>query len=137
MQPLAPTDPRQAGEFRLSARLGMGGMGQVFLGYSPAGRAVAVKVCHPELAADPSFVERFAREATAAQAVNGLYTAQVVGAGPYDRPPWMATAYVPGPSLSEYVHGYGPLPRRPPGGWPPGWPRRWWPCTPAAWCTVT
>jgi len=85
-------------------------MGQVFLGYSPAGRAVAVKICHPELAADPSFVERFAREATAAQAVNGLYTAQVVAAGPYDKPPWMATAYVPGPSLSDYVRGYGPLP---------------------------
>src|SRR6185437_8160633 len=100
---------------RLSARLGMGGMGQVFLGYSPAGRALAVKVCHPELAADPSFVERFAREATAAQAVSGLCTAQVVAAGPYDRPPWMATAYVPGPSLSEYVHGYGPLPE--PAAW--------------------
>lgn len=110
MQPLAPGDPRQAGEFRLSARLGLGGMGQVFLGYSPAGRAVAVKICHPELAADPSFVERFAREVTAAQAVNGLYTAQVVGAGPYDKPPWMATAYVPGPSLSDYVHEHGPLP---------------------------
>jgi outer membrane protein assembly factor BamB len=110
MQPLDPSDPRHAGEFRLSARLGAGGMGQVFLGYSPAGRAVAVKICHPELAADPSFVERFAREATAAQAVNGLYTAQVVGAGPYDRPPWMATAYVPGPSLSDYVDGCGPLP---------------------------
>jgi serine/threonine protein kinase len=74
MQPLAPTDPREAGEFRLSARLGLGGMGRVFLGYSPAGRAVAVKVCHPDLAADPAFVQRFAREATAAQAVNGLYT---------------------------------------------------------------
>jgi outer membrane protein assembly factor BamB len=110
MQPLAPSDPRTAGEFRLSARLGMGGMGQVFLGHSPAGRAVAVKICHPELAADPSFVERFAREATAAQAVNGLYTAQVVAAGPYDNPPWMATAYVPGPTLSDYVDGYGPLP---------------------------
>ncbi len=115
MQPLAPTDPREAGEFRLSARLGLGGMGQVFLGYSPAGRAVAVKVCHPELAADPSFVERFAREATAAQAVNGLYTAQVLAAGPYDKPPWMATAYVPGPSLSDYVRGYGPLPE--PAAW--------------------
>jgi serine/threonine protein kinase len=115
MQPLTPTDPRQAGDFRLSARLGLGGMGRVYLGYSPAGRAVAVKVCHSELAADPSFVERFAREATAAQAVNGLYTAQVVGAGPYDRPPWMATAYVPGPPLSDYVHGYGPLPE--PAAW--------------------
>jgi outer membrane protein assembly factor BamB len=115
MQPLAPSDPRAAGEFRLSARLGQGGMGQVFLGYSPAGRAVAVKICHADLAADPSFVERFAREATAAQAVNGLYTAQVVGAGPYDRPPWMATAFVPGPSLSDYVRGYGPLPE--PAAW--------------------
>ena len=115
MQPLAPSDPREAGEFRLSARLGLGGMGQVFLGYSPGGRAVAVKICHPELAADPSFVERFAREATAAQAVNGLYTAQVVAAGPYDKPPWMATAYVPGPSLSDYVHGYGALPE--PAAW--------------------
>jgi outer membrane protein assembly factor BamB len=90
-------------------------MGLVFLGYSPAGRAVAVKICHADLAADPSFVERFAREATAAQAVNGLYTAQVVGAGPYDRPPWMATAFVPGPSLSDYVRGYGPLPE--PAAW--------------------
>jgi outer membrane protein assembly factor BamB len=115
MQPLAPGDPRQAGEFRLSARLGLGGMGQVFLGRSPAGRAVAVKICHPELAADPSFVERFAREATAAQAVNGLYTAQVVAAGPYDKPPWLATAYVPGPSLSDYVHHNGPLPE--PAAW--------------------
>jgi outer membrane protein assembly factor BamB len=110
VEALAPEDPRTAGEFRLSARLGHGGMGQVFLGYSPAGRAVAVKMCHPELASDPSFVQRFAREATAAQAVNGLYTAQVVAAGPYDRPPWMATAYVPGPSLTDYVYGYGPLP---------------------------
>jgi outer membrane protein assembly factor BamB len=115
MQPLAPSDPRIAGEFRLSARLGLGGMGQVFLGYSPAGRAVAVKICHAELAADPSFVERFAREATAAQAVNGLYTAQVVAAGPYDKPPWMATAYVPGPSLADYVRDCGPLPE--PAAW--------------------
>jgi outer membrane protein assembly factor BamB len=110
MQPLAPTDPREAGEFRLSARLGLGGMGRVFLGYSPAGRAVAVKVCHADLAADPAFVRRFAREATAAQAVNGLYTAQVVAAGPYDRPPWLATAFVPGPSLADYVDDFGPLP---------------------------
>jgi serine/threonine protein kinase len=112
MQPLAPTDPREAGEFRLSARLGLGGMGRVFLGYSPAGRAVAVKVCHSDLAADPAFIRRFAREATAAQAVNGLYTAQVVAAGPYDLPPWMATAFVPGPSLADYVDSFGPLPEQ-------------------------
>jgi outer membrane protein assembly factor BamB len=110
MEPLQPGDPRVAGQFRLRARLGAGGMGRVFLGYSPAGRAVAVKMCHPEFAADPAFVRRFAQEVAAARSVNGLYTAQVVDAGPDDDPPWLATSYVPGPSLLEAVGGYGPLP---------------------------
>jgi outer membrane protein assembly factor BamB len=109
MRPLERDDPQSVGEFRLQARLGAGGMGRVYLGYSPAGRAVAVKICHPELAADPEFVARFAREVAAARAVNGLYTAQVIDAGPGDSPPWLATSYVPGPSLSEAVAGYGPL----------------------------
>jgi outer membrane protein assembly factor BamB len=110
MQPLERDDPRVVGEFRLRARLGAGGMGRVYLGYSPAGRAVAVKICHPELAADPEFLARFAREVAAARAVNGLYTAQVIDAGPHDSPPWLATSYVPGPSLSDAVAGHGPLP---------------------------
>jgi len=109
MRPLEPDDPRAAGKFRLRARLGAGGMGQVYLGYSPAGRAVAVKICHPEFAADPAFVARFAREVAAARAVTGLYTAQVIDAGPDDTPPWLATSYVPGPSLHDAVGGHGPL----------------------------
>jgi outer membrane protein assembly factor BamB len=115
MEPLQPGDPRVAGQFRLRARLGAGGMGRVFLGYSPAGRAVAVKICHPEFAADPEFVQRFALEVAAARAVNGLYTAQVIDAGPDDSPPWLATSYVPGPSLLDAVARYGPLPE--PAGW--------------------
>jgi outer membrane protein assembly factor BamB len=115
MEPLQPGDPRVAGQFRLRARLGAGGMGRVFLGYSPAGRAVAVKICHPEFAADPEFVQRFALEVVAARAVNGLYTAQVIDAGPDDSPPWLATSYVPGPSLLDAVGRYGPLPE--PAGW--------------------
>ncbi len=115
MEPLQPGDPRVAGQFRLRARLGAGGMGRVFLGYSPAGRAVAVKICHPEFAADPEFVQRFALEVAAARAVNGLYTAQVIDAGPDDSPPWLATSYVPGPSLLDAVGRYGPLPE--PAGW--------------------
>ena len=110
MEPLQPGDPRTAGPFRLRARLGAGGMGRVFFGYSPAGRSVAVKVCHPEFAADPAFVRRFALEVAAARSVNGLYTAQVVGAGPDDDPPWLATSYVPGPSLLQAVGARGPLP---------------------------
>jgi outer membrane protein assembly factor BamB len=109
-QPLEPGDPLAAGEFRLRARLGAGGMGQVYLGYSPAGRAVAVKICHPELAANPAFVARFAREVAAARAVSGLYTAPVIAAGPNDNPPWLATSYVPGPALQHAVTRHGPLP---------------------------
>jgi len=110
MEPLREDDPRQAGEFRLRARLGAGGMGQVYLGISPAGRAVAVKVVHPRLARDEEFVGRFRSEVAAAQAVNGIYTAQVVAAGLYDDPPWLATAYIPGPTLEQLVDERGPMP---------------------------
>ena len=109
MEPLAAGDPRQVGAYRLQARLGAGGMGRVFLGRSPAGRAVAVKVVHPELARDPEFRARFRREVKAAQAVSGAFTAPVVAAGPDDDPPWLATTFVAGPSLSEVIAEAGPL----------------------------
>jgi Protein kinase domain len=110
MEPLSANDPRSVGEFQLRARLGAGGMGRVYLGYSPAGRAVAVKVVHPELARDAEFRHRFGREVAAARAVGGMYTAPVVAAGLDDEPPWLATAYVPGPSLADVVARHGALP---------------------------
>ncbi len=110
MEPLAADDPQQIGGYRLHARLGAGGMGQVFLGFSPAGRAVAVKVIHRQFARDPGFVRRFASEVEAAGAVSGAYTAPVVAAGPGDDPPWLATVFVPGPSLAEVIAQAGPLP---------------------------
>ena len=110
MEPLAADDPQQVGGYRLRARLGAGGMGQVYLGFSPAGRAVAVKVVHRQFARDPQFVRRFGREVEAAGAVSGAYTAPVVAAGPGDDPPWLATVFVPGPSLAEVVAQAGPLP---------------------------
>ncbi len=110
MEPLTADDPRQVSVFRLQSRLGAGGMGRVYLATSPGGRAVAVKVVHPELARDPEFMRRFRREVEAAESVSGVYTAPVVGAGPDDSPPWLATAYVPGPSLSGLVASTGPLP---------------------------
>ena len=110
VEPLADYDPRQVGGFRLQARLGAGGMGRVYLGYSPGGRPVAVKVVHPDLARDPEFMQRFRREVAAAQAVSDAYTAAVVGAGPDDSPPWLATTFVSGPSLADLVARSGPLP---------------------------
>jgi serine/threonine protein kinase len=110
MEPLSADDPRQIGGFSLRSRLGAGGMGRVYLAFSPGGRAVAMKVVHPGLAADPEFLRRFRNEVAAARAVSGMYTAPVVGAGIDDDPPWLATAYVPGPPLAEVVTRYGPLP---------------------------
>ena len=110
LEPLAPGDPLKVGGYELRARLGSGGMGRVYLGFSAAGRAVAVKVVHPALAGDQEFRARFRREAAAAQAVSGAYTASVVAAGPDDDPPWLATVFVPGPSLAEAVADGGPLP---------------------------
>src|SRR5215469_3184251 len=110
MEPLSADDPPVIGDFRLHARLGAGGMGQVYLGFSPAGRAVAIKIVHPQLARDQEFLQRFGREVSAARAVSGMYTAPVVGSGLNDSPPWLATAYVPGPPLAAVVARYGPLP---------------------------
>jgi eukaryotic-like serine/threonine-protein kinase len=109
MEPLRGEDPRVVGPYRLVARLGAGGMGQVFLGFSPAGRPVAVKVVHAELARDQEFLVRFRREVAAARKVSGAYTAAVVDAGDGD-PPWFATTLVAGPSLADTVEQHGPLP---------------------------
>ncbi|MES0834635.1 protein kinase domain-containing protein [Nocardiopsis tropica] len=108
--PLRDGDPLRIGPYRLAGRLGTGGMGRVFLGRSPGGRLVAVKTVHPELAEDSEFRRRFAAEATAARKVGGFYTAQVVDADPDADPPWLATAYIPGPSLHRAVADHGPLP---------------------------
>jgi hypothetical protein len=110
MEPLSANDPRTIGEFRLHAQLGAGGMGQVYLGFSPAGRAVAIKVIHPQFARDQEFLRRFSHEVAAASAVGGMYTAPVVDYDLEDSPPWLATAYVPGPTLAAVVSKHGPLP---------------------------
>jgi hypothetical protein len=106
---LEPADPRLIGPYQLLGRLGAGGMGRVFLGVSAAGRPVAVKIVHAELAADPDFRARFSSEVAAARKVSGLFTALVVDADVDARVPWLATAYVAGPSLSEAVRNCGPL----------------------------
>jgi hypothetical protein len=85
-------------------------MGQVYLGLSAAGRLVAVKTIKIELAEEPDFRTRFAQEVAAARRVSGAFTAAVVAADPEADMPWLATAYVPAPSLSTLVRTCGPLP---------------------------
>src|ERR1700722_149748 len=107
---LEPGDPREVGPYQLLGQLGSGGMGQVFLGMSAGGRPIAVKVIRTQLATDPDFRDRFRREVAAAQKVSGLFTALVVDADLDSPTPWLATAYVAGPSLTEAVRDHGPLP---------------------------
>ena len=110
MDGLQPGDPGTVGSYRLLGRLGAGGMGQVFLGVSPGGRKVAVKLIHPAQAETRQFRERFAREIEAARRVGGFHTAMVIDADPAANPPWMITAYIDGPSLQDIVDRDGALP---------------------------
>lgn len=98
------------GSYAIERVLGEGGMGTVYLARSRGGRPVAVKVAKPELARDPGFRERFRAEITAARAVGGFHTAPVVDADPDAPAPWLATAYVSGPTLAQLIAAQGPMP---------------------------
>ena len=101
--------PEYAGQYRLEACLGNGGMGVVHLATSASGLRLAVKVIHAEHASDPEFRARFRQEVAAARKVSGAFTAPVVDADPEAERPWMATLFIEGPTLAERVKRNGPL----------------------------
>jgi hypothetical protein len=107
---LGADDPREVGRYRTLAELGRGGMGRVLLGAGPDGRLVAVKLVRAQLVEDDDFRERFRREVTASRKVSGAYTAAVVDADANAATPWLASVFVPGPSLQDTVKATGPLP---------------------------
>ncbi|MFJ2742593.1 serine/threonine-protein kinase [Streptomyces sp. NPDC087440] len=110
MESLGEGDPLAIGGYRLLGRLGEGGMGRVYLGRSTTGRTVAVKLIRAELAGRPDFRGRFRQEVESARRVGGAWTAPVLDADCDADVPWVVTGYVPGPSLTEVVGAYGPLP---------------------------
>ncbi|SNS42709.1 Serine/threonine protein kinase [Streptosporangium subroseum] len=110
VEALASEDPWEIAGYKLRGRLGSGGMGIVYLSYSRGGQPVALKVVRREYAEDPEFRRRFAREVEAARRVQGAYTAPVLDSNVEGTQPWLASAYVPGPSLADAVHRHGPLP---------------------------
>jgi outer membrane protein assembly factor BamB len=101
--------PEYAGHYRLESCLGSGGMGVVHLARSTSGMKLAVKVVHAEFARDPEFRGRFRQEVAAARRVSGAFTAPVVDADPEAERPWMATLFIPGPTLSDHVKRNGPM----------------------------
>jgi len=111
-QELQPGDPQVIGPYRIRGQLGVGGMGRVFLGVSEGGRPVAVKVVRADLVADPEFRTRFRREIAVARKVSSQFTAPVLDADVEGPAPWLATAFVAGPSLADAVSQHGPLPVR-------------------------
>ena len=110
MLSLDESDPSHIGRYRLVGRLGEGGMGRVYLARSPGGRPAAVKVINDHLRHDEHALSRFRREVETLGTVRSAYTASLIDAE-LDTPPyWLATEYVPGPTLHAAVATNGPLP---------------------------
>ncbi|MFB6931912.1 bifunctional serine/threonine-protein kinase/ABC transporter substrate-binding protein [Streptomyces chartreusis] len=112
MEPLRTSDPSRLAGHRLLGRLGAGGMGVVYLARSAGGSLVALKVIQAEYAEDAGFRERFRREAETARRMTSPWVASLIDADPDAAQPWLATVFVPGPSLGEAVAAHGPLPVR-------------------------
>ncbi|MGW1719424.1 protein kinase domain-containing protein [Streptomyces sp. NPDC002156] len=111
MKNLQPSDPTSIGGYPLLGRLGAGGMGQVFLSRTGSGRLLALKTIRDDLSSEPGFEERFAREIRNSDRVRSPWTVTVVDySAPGQRPQWLATEYVPAPSLADWVVSRGPLP---------------------------
>ncbi|WP_328777124.1 serine/threonine protein kinase [Streptomyces goshikiensis] len=110
MESLQPGDLPEIGGYRLLARLGAGGMGEVFLARTASGRPLALKTVHRDLSLEPGFAERFAREIRTNDRVRSPWTVSVVDFSPPGAAPqWLATEYVAAPSLGDWVRAYGPL----------------------------
>ncbi len=98
------------GRYRIVSHVAKGGMAEVFLGHDQLlDRPVAIKVLFPGLAVDPTFVERFRREAQAAAGLNHHNVVSVYDFGQDDGAYYIVMEYVDGPTLRDIVRGEGPL----------------------------
>jgi hypothetical protein len=106
--PLQHGDPVQVGQYRLLGCLGAGGQGTVYLGESPSGQLVAVKMLHARLSRDERARRNFLGEVDAAQRVRQFCTARVLDIDTEGTQPYIVSEYVEGPSLAALVRSEGP-----------------------------
>ncbi|MBE2999283.1 serine/threonine protein kinase [Nocardiopsis sp. HNM0947] len=109
LKPLGEGDPEGLGPYRVLGRIGAGGMGAVYAGLGEDGTCAAVKVVHPQFAADDEFRSRFAREVDLVSRVRASCTPAFLGTDLGSETPWLATDYVPGLTLRAHVSRNGPL----------------------------
>ncbi|MGW7054529.1 protein kinase domain-containing protein [Streptomyces sp. NPDC054888] len=109
IQPVQPGDPRRIGPYRVIGRVGAGGMGAVYAAVDASGLRLAVKVVHPAQAGDEEFRSRFRREVQLCRRVNGPCLVSLHDADTESSTPWLATPFVPGPTLDQFLATGGPL----------------------------
>ncbi|WUH99196.1 peptidylprolyl isomerase [Spirillospora sp. NBC_00431] len=106
-RPLRPNDPREVGGFRLTARIGEGAQGSVYLGESDTGQPVAAKLLRVGIGHDDRARTLFERELAAARRVAPFCTARILAAGVDGDVPYMVSEYIEGPSLREQISEHG------------------------------
>ncbi len=105
-----PAGGCRVGGYELREPVGRGAMGTVFKAFEPKlGRFVAVKLLAPQLAADPEYRHRFAREARLAAAVRHENVVAVHAVGEAGGLPYLAMEYVGGGALDRAVSAGLPL----------------------------
>ncbi|MFB4304009.1 protein kinase [Actinomadura sp. NTSP31] len=109
MPELQPGDPRRLGSYEIVDRLGEGGQGVVYAGVDASGNRAAIKLLRADLSGDAAARNRFVREAQAAKQVARFCTAQVLEADVAGDQPYIASEYVPGPSLYKQLTETGPI----------------------------
>jgi len=106
VEPLDPDDPPEIGRYRVTGRLGEGGQGVVYLGESPSGERVAIKVLKTT---DAAARARFVREMDAARQVAPFCTAAILDSSADGPRPYVVSEFIDGPSLQQRVLDRGPL----------------------------
>lgn len=98
------------GRYQVHSRLARGGMATVYEATDlRLDRIVALKVMHRHLAQDPEFVSRFQREARAAARLAHPCVVGVFDQGQSGDLIYLAMEYVPGRTLRDILHEFGPL----------------------------